>query len=89
MARKYLPFIPTFVYQSSFDSFRKIADVQSPKLHFHSRSDEVIPFELGKKLYDNGPDPREFVMLEGGHNDSFIVSQKVFLSKIDDFIGRL
>jgi fermentation-respiration switch protein FrsA (DUF1100 family) len=89
MAKKYFPFIPAFVYKTSFDSLEKIKDMKMPKLHFHSRNDEIVPFELGKKLFDNAPEPKEFVVLQGGHNDSFLVSEDVFREKIDAFIRGL
>ncbi|GBD96047.1 MAG TPA: alpha/beta hydrolase [Nitrospirae bacterium] len=89
MAKKYFPFIPAFVYRTSFDSFEKIKNIKSPKLHFHSISDEIVPFELGKKLFDNALEPKEFVELQGGHNDAFIISQDVFITGIDLFLHNL
>ena len=89
MAKKYFPFIPAFVYKTRFNSFEKIKSVKSPKLHFHSITDEIVPFELGKKLFDNALEPKEFVKLQGGHNDSFIISQGVFITGIDSFLDNL
>ena len=89
MAKKYFPFIPSFVYKTTYNSLEKIGRIKAPKLHFHSVSDEVVPYELGKKLFDSAPGPKEFVDLEGGHNDSFLISRDVFVKKIDSFIGRL
>ncbi len=89
MAKNYFPFIPSFVYKTSFDSSKKIKQITIPKLHFHSLSDEIVPLRLGRKLYDNAPEPKEFVNLQGGHNDSFIVSRDTYISKIDAFIDGL
>ena len=89
IAKRYFPLVPSFVYKTAFDSYKKIRNVGYPKLHFHSTADEVIPFDLGEKLFDNAPEPKEFVKLHGGHNDSFIISQDVFASKIDSFIQSL
>ncbi len=89
MARRYFPFIPGFVYKSSFDSSRKIKDVTVPKLHLHSMNDEIVPFALGKKLFDHAPEPKEFAALQGGHNDSFLVSRDLFIEKIDSFAAHL
>ncbi|HDH04240.1 MAG TPA: alpha/beta hydrolase [Nitrospirae bacterium] len=89
MAKKYFPFIPPFVFKSSFNSFEKIKSIKSPKLHFHAVSDETVPFELGKKLFDNALEPKEFVLLQGGHNDSFLISQDVFITGIDLFLDNL
>jgi fermentation-respiration switch protein FrsA (DUF1100 family) len=89
MAKKVIPFIPAFILKSKFDSLGKIKDVMFPKLFFHSISDEIVPFEQGKRLYENAPEPKELVQLQGGHNDSFLVSQDVFASKIDSFISSI
>jgi fermentation-respiration switch protein FrsA (DUF1100 family) len=89
MAKEYFPFIPSFVYKTSYNSLEKIGRIKAPKLHFHSVDDEVVPYELGRKLFDRAPGPKEFVDLQGGHNDSFLISRDVFVEKIDSFIGRL
>ena len=89
MAQHYFPFIPGFVYKTSFDSFHKIEDLTLPKLHLHSVSDEVVPFALGKKLFEHAPEPKEFVALQGGHNDSFLISRDVFIERIDSFAADL
>ncbi len=89
IAKRYFPLVPSFVYKTTFDSYKKIRNVGYPKLHIHSTADEVVPFDLGEKLFDNASEPKEFVKLHGGHNDSFIISQDVFASKIDSFIQSL
>jgi fermentation-respiration switch protein FrsA (DUF1100 family) len=87
VAKRILPFIPGFVYKSRFDSHAKIGEVRVPKLILHSRDDEVIPFELGKELFEAAYGPKEFVTLEGGHNDAFLLSRDVFTGSIDSFLS--
>jgi fermentation-respiration switch protein FrsA (DUF1100 family) len=87
MGRALLPFIPSFIYKSEFDSLEKIKHITAPKLIFHSVNDEIVPFELGKRLFDGAPEPKEFVQLQGGHNDAFLISEELFMGKIDRFIG--
>ncbi len=89
VAKKYLPFIPAFVYKSRFDSLEKIKDIKSPKLIFHSVDDEIIPFTLGEKLFHGAAAPKKFARINGGHNDAFLVSQDVFVKEIDEFVSRL
>ncbi len=89
MAKRLLPFIPTFIYASSYDSLGKIKNVKSPKLIFHSIDDEIIPFEMGEKLFHAAPEPKEFVKIRGGHNEAFIISRDVFVKEIDEFIGKI
>ncbi len=89
MAKKYFPFIPAAIYKSKFDSLQKIKTINYPKLLFHSKSDEIVPFELGKKLFEHAAEPKDFVKLQGGHNDAFLTSQDVYVLKIDSFIDNL
>lgn len=89
MAKRLLPFIPTFIYASRFDSLEKIRNVKSPKLIFHSIDDEIIPFEMGEKLFYAASKPKEFVKIRGGHNETFINSLDVFVKEIDEFVERM
>jgi fermentation-respiration switch protein FrsA (DUF1100 family) len=89
MAKRILPFFPSMLISSRYESIRKIQKCTSPKLFFHSSEDEIIPFEFGKQLFQAAPEPKEFVEVRGGHNDAFFVSQDVFIRKIDSFIDRL
>lgn len=89
IAMHYLPFIPSIIYRSKYNSLEKIGHVSAPKLFFHSVDDEIIPYELGRKLYDAAGEPKEFVELRGGHNDAFMVSQDIFVKEIDGFVEGL
>jgi fermentation-respiration switch protein FrsA (DUF1100 family) len=89
MAKNYFPLIPSFVYKTAFNALEKIGRVKAPTLHFHSTADEIVPYELGRRLFDNAPGPKEFVDLQGGHNDSFLISRDIFIEKTDAFISRL
>ncbi|MBI5056423.1 MAG: alpha/beta hydrolase [Nitrospirae bacterium] len=89
MAKKFFPFVPPSVIKSRYDSLGKIKNISIPKLIFHSVDDDIVPFEQGKKLFDEASGPKEFVQLQGGHNDAFLVSQELFMGKIDSFTGRM
>lgn len=89
MGRELLPFIPAFLYKSSFDSLTKIKSVEIPKLILHSADDEIIPFEQGRKLFDNAPVPKEFIELKGGHNEAFYISRDVYSSAIGSFVKKI
>ncbi len=89
MAKTVAPFIPGFVFKSRFDTLSKIKNIGYPKLILHSANDEIIPFEQGRRLFDNAEEPKEFIEMQGGHNDAFLVSGDLFVSAIDSFIERL
>jgi fermentation-respiration switch protein FrsA (DUF1100 family) len=89
MGKTILPWVPAAIYGSEFDSLMKVKSITSPILIFHSIDDEIVPFEQGRRLFDEAPEPKEFVRLQGGHNDAFLASQELFMGKIDSFVNGL
>ena len=83
------PFLPHWIFVSRFDSVSKIKTVSMPKLIIHSINDEIIPYRLGRKLYDEAGAPKEFLEIHGGHNSNFFESEDILRSTIGDFIQRL
>ncbi len=54
----------------SYDSRSRIGRVGAPLLIIHGDRDEVVPYRLGRELYDIAPEPKRFFTAEGcGHND--------------------
>ncbi|MBU2044030.1 MAG: alpha/beta hydrolase [Candidatus Omnitrophica bacterium] len=89
MARVIYPWMPTFLLSVKFDSLAKINKIEEPKLFIHSRDDEVVPFNLGQKLYNAAREPKKFYQLSGGHNDAFLEVPEEYLAVIEQFINRL
>ncbi len=89
MGQRVFPIIPTFLYKTRFDSVSKIVNISSPLLSFHSQEDEIVPYELGKQLFEASSGSKLFVDLKGGHNDAFLVSEELFISEIESFLDRL
>lgn len=69
----------------SFDSLKKIKKVSSPVLLIHSPADEVIPFELGQRLFESIQSKKAFLQIKGGHNDGFMNSISSYMSAIGSF----
>ncbi len=89
MGKNIFPFIPAFLYKTKFDALSKIVSVRSPVLAFHSPEDEIVPYELGRQLFDAAPGPKYFNDLRGGPNDAFLVSEEFFTAEIDSFLDKL
>jgi len=69
-ARELFPFVPGFLVRNRMDNLSKIRRVRCPTLFLHSRSDEVIPFTHGRRLFEAAPTPKRFYEVPGaGHND--------------------
>ncbi len=55
----------------------------------HSREDGLVPFDFGRRLYENAPEPKEFLELQGGHNDGFLVSEEVYVQGLERFLEEV
>lgn len=72
-----------------FDSLNKIKRVTSPVLVIHSPDDEVIPFQLGKRLFEGIESEKAFLQIRGGHNDGFMHSISSYMPAIRRFSQSL
>jgi len=81
------PFLPVRVLATNqFDNESRVADINAPKLFIHSGGDRIVPFELGRQVYEAASEPKRFLEIQGGHNDGFMVSEEAYLREIDDFL---
>jgi fermentation-respiration switch protein FrsA (DUF1100 family) len=73
MARKVFPILPLHRFVSQrYDNLSKIHGLKVPVMFIHGPDDEVVPFEMGRRLFDAAPEPKRFLRSSGGHNDSFL-----------------
>jgi uncharacterized protein len=42
--------------------------VHCPVMVLHSSEDDIVPYAMGRALYDAAPGPKRFADLRGGHN---------------------
>ncbi len=71
VAAVHYPFLPArMLMDTRFDSLSKIGQYEGPLLQCHGTADEVIPFRLGRQLFDASTSPRkEFMEFPGAtHN---------------------
>ena len=88
MAKTIYPFIPSVLLDTKLDSVAKVRAVTIPKLFIHSRADEVVPFRLGERLYQAAAQPKEFLEISGGHNDTPVEAQEKMAKEIIAFLRR-
>ncbi len=88
MARRIYPFLPSFLYSVKLDSLTKIKKVDAPKLIIHSVNDEIVPFALGKKLFNAAKEPKQLVEIMGSHNTAFLDSKEKYTRSIEVFIQK-
>jgi uncharacterized protein len=64
------PWAPVrWLMRNRFESLSKISRCSCPLLISHGKEDVLVPYALGRQLFDAAPGPKRFVDLTGGHND--------------------
>jgi len=76
-----------FLMTHRLNSLEKIKDYHGPLLCSHGDEDEVIPFELGQKLFEAAPGPKHFVTIPGGTHNSEMT--KEYRIEFERFINKL
>src|SRR5579862_8424314 len=88
MAPRVVPFFPKFLVRTRFDNLRKVPTITCRKLFLHSRADEMIPFDMGEKLFEAAAGPKEYTWFTGcGHNDMTISRAKKYYSRLAEFLA--
>jgi len=60
-----------------------------PKLFIHSPQDEVVPYELGRRLYEAAGEPKRFLDIPGAsHNDMDVVGGHVYFDALARFLAE-
>ena len=73
-----------------FDSTSHVGKLRSPLLAFHGDLDEVVPYDLGVRLFEAAPEPKAFETLEGAnHNDTVERGGKPYLARIQRFLDEV
>jgi hypothetical protein len=86
---KYYPFLPVkLLSRYSYATVDKVSKINAPKLFIHSPYDEIIPLHHGKALYDNASPPKEFLQIDGDHNNGFRESGSVYTDGLYRFIAK-
>jgi uncharacterized protein len=87
MAAHHYPQLAWLASPKKLNSAVRIKDYRGPLLMMHGDADDIIPYELGRKLFDAANEPKKWVRIPGGgHNDS---APPAYLEKLDAFIKSL
>jgi len=87
MAKRIYPFLPiTWLATFKYDTKNYVSRVACPVLVAHSRSDDIIPFDEGRAIFDAAPEARQFLEMRGGHNDGFMISGPTYVDGLRSFI---
>ena len=58
-AKTFYPFIPVrILLKDKFENYKKIKNINSPILVMHGEKDQIVPFFMGKKIYELANTPK-------------------------------
>jgi fermentation-respiration switch protein FrsA (DUF1100 family) len=81
------PWLPVRLLARIRHPTREFVGIAScPVLVVHSRDDEIIPFHHGEALFDAANEPRTFLELRGGHNDTHFTSGAIYIDGLRRFL---
>lgn len=89
LAARFYPWLPVrWLSRLRYPVAQDVQAIRSPLLVMHSADDEVIPQDMGLRVYQLATTLKTFVALRGGHNDGSIVSEPDYSAAIDDFLDE-
>jgi alpha-beta hydrolase superfamily lysophospholipase len=82
----WLPLSPLITQR--FDAGARIGAVRAPVLVVHGSEDSLIPPELGQALFARAPEPKRFVLVEGGsHHSTHSLGQPAYRAALGELFG--
>jgi fermentation-respiration switch protein FrsA (DUF1100 family) len=87
-AAGHFPLLPVrSLMRTRLDSIVKIPSYRGPLLQTHGDADQIVPYELGRKLFNAANEPKQFVSVPGGgHNDP---PSREYRAALDRFFDAL
>ncbi|MFO7578820.1 alpha/beta hydrolase [Nitrosomonas halophila] len=89
MGKHYYPFLPVnLITRIHYPALEYIQAVASPVLVIHSPADEIVPYEMGRRLFEAASPPKDFLEIKGDHNGGFLRSGELYTDGLDQFIQK-
>ena len=80
------PFVKVLV-RSKYKAKKHIKNVKIPKMIVHSTEDAVIPFRMGKKLFELAPEPKTFWEIKGKHIHGLKLYPDEYAKKLKELLN--
>jgi len=89
MGKRYYPFFPVrFLLRDKFESYKKIPNISVPVLIMHGKVDKIVPYDMGKKMYELANEPKFFYSQEYGdhmveYDEKLLLALKKFIQSLN------
>ena len=88
-AKTFYPYIPVnLLLKDKFENYKKIKNINSPILVMHGEIDQIVPFSMGKKIYEMANKPKySYFTKYDNHmmefDDKLILALKSFIKSLN------
>ena len=73
----------------SYDTLSHLPQLSIPVIIVHSRDDEIVHFDHGRKLFAAANQPKQFLELRGDHNEGFVLSGDDYINGLKKYLASL
>ena len=88
MGKRFYPFLPISVLQKDkYNSLKKLSMIKSPILVLHGKSDTLVPFYMGKKIYDAANEPKYYYFPD--HDNHMMTYDQDMLRTLSNFVNEI
>lgn len=89
MAHRVFPYLPSrLLCRFKYDTLAHVRKIHCPVLIAHSRDDETVPFEHGRRLFEAANEPKLFVEMRGDHNAGGLDADPEYQRILAEFVAR-
>jgi fermentation-respiration switch protein FrsA (DUF1100 family) len=91
IGKMFYPYLPVKWFVGDYlNSLDKIRGIDCPKLFIHGDQDEVIPYEMGRRLFEKAKEPKTFYRVKGGDHSSLLdIGGQEFLHQVRQFLSNV
>ncbi len=87
-AKKFYPYIPVkLLLKDRFDNKSKIKNINVPILIMHGEADQIVPFDMGKKIYEIANEPKYSYFTK--HDDHMMEYDVSLIKALSSFLKGL
>ena len=72
---RFYPYMPVRLFaRFRYHTLSHVRQARCPVMVVHSKDDELVPPDFGRRLFEAAGEPKQFVEITGGHNEGFQLS---------------
>ena len=81
------PYFPVgLLLKHKFASIEKIRNINCPLLETHSQDDDMVPFQMGRTLFEIARGPKLFFEISGLHNERYYMQDQSYRDCIENIL---